>query len=109
MAGDTIFIDGVEFSADKKILIKFPKNSDLTEYVIPDGVTEIGKEAFASNSRLRSETIPEGITRIGEYAFFFCSGLESIVLPDSVNQIAKGAFAYAGVDRLFRKRDRNHR
>ena len=43
MGDDTIFIDGVEFSSDKKILIKFPQDSKLTEYVIPDGVLEIGE------------------------------------------------------------------
>ena len=51
MAEDTIIIDKVEFSADKKILLDF--FAETTEYTIPDGVTTIGEYEFESNEELK--------------------------------------------------------
>ena len=51
MAEDTIIIDNVEFSADKKILLDF--FAETTEYTIPDGVTTISEYAFESNELLK--------------------------------------------------------
>lgn len=62
--------------------------------VIPaDGsVTVIGNKAFET-ARITNITIPEGITEIGEEAFAWCVMLESIVIPDSVKIIGDLAFA----------------
>ncbi|MEG0758397.1 MAG: leucine-rich repeat protein, partial [Raoultibacter sp.] len=42
--------------------------SSLTSITIPEGVTSIGREAFAGCSGLTSLTIPEGVTKIGRGA-----------------------------------------
>ena len=39
---------------------EFVDNKKLTEYVIPDGVTEIGIYAFFGCTGLKSVTIPRG-------------------------------------------------
>ena len=87
----------------------------LTEYVIPDGVTEIGINTFSTCRNLTSVTIPNSVTTIGdnafygcsgltdvnignntasigEYAFYCCSSLTSITIPDSVTSIGGRAF-----------------
>ncbi|MBR5131295.1 MAG: leucine-rich repeat domain-containing protein [Alistipes sp.] len=51
---------------------------DLTTYTIPDGVVEIGNEAFANCTELTSITIPESVTSFGEVAFKDCSNLKSV-------------------------------
>ena len=86
-------INGVLFSKDKTILIKYPGGKkDATSYAIPEGVTSIGEYAFRDCSFLTSITIPESVTEIGEYAFDFCSSLTSITIPEGVTKIGEGAF-----------------
>ena len=65
----------------------------ITSVVIPNGVTTIGKGAFASQQRLTSITIPNTVTSIGENAFNDCIALASITIPNSVTKIDRQAFA----------------
>ena len=64
----------------------------LTEYVIPDSVTEIGVQAFSNCDSLTSITIPDSVTTIGDYAFSNCDSLTSVTIPDSVTTIGNYAF-----------------
>jgi hypothetical protein len=65
---------------------------NLTEFVIPDGVTEIGGEAFEGYTSLKSINIPDSVTKISGGAFKGCSSLKSITIPDSVTEIGQRAF-----------------
>ena len=49
--------------------------SDTTIVIIPEGVTEIGDNAFKGCTSLESITIPKGVTSIGESAFDGCTSL----------------------------------
>ena len=66
----------------------------LTEYTIPNSVTEIGGYAFSDCSSLTSVTIPDSVTEIGNYAFYECSSLTSVTIPDIVTTIGGYAFAW---------------
>ena len=68
--------------------------SSLSSITIPDGVTSIGEYAFSGCSSLSSITIPDGVTSIGNYAFRDCSSLSSITIPDGVTSIGYSAFSY---------------
>ncbi|MBR5759997.1 MAG: leucine-rich repeat domain-containing protein, partial [Thermoguttaceae bacterium] len=110
-------INGVLFSKDGKTLVNYPPGRKQKEYVVPDGVETIGKEAFLANfelrtvvfpaglatiddgafrvcGSLRSLVLPDGTTTIGDEAFSSCSSLTEVVLPDSLETIGKGAFQY---------------
>ena len=63
------------------------------EVVIPDGVTEIGRLAFARCFHLTKVTIPNGVTSIGNSAFSNCTALTEISIPDSLTSIGDTAFA----------------
>ena len=73
------------------VLISFAP-AGLTEYTIPDSVTEIGTDAFGYCSSLTSVTIPNGVTTIGTDAFSNCTSLTSVTIPDSVTEIGLHAF-----------------
>ncbi|MDE7445995.1 MAG: leucine-rich repeat domain-containing protein [Lachnospiraceae bacterium] len=78
---------------DRKIASQaFYQNSELTEYEIEDGITEIGEFSFA-RSGLTSVTIPEGVTKIEYGAFYHCDSLTEVFIPDSVTEIEPYAFA----------------
>ena len=65
---------------------------NLTEFVIPDGVTEIKANTFKECTSLTSVVIPNSVTSIGEKAFYSCSNLTSVVIPDNVTSIGYDAF-----------------
>ena len=66
--------------------------SGLTSVVIPNSVTNIGVSAFSGCSGLTSIEIPNSVTSIGDYAFSGCSGLTSIEIPNSVTSIETYVF-----------------
>ena len=66
----------------------------MSEVSIPEGVTEIGKEAFWDCTSLASVSIPEGVTTIGERAFAGCTALASVTIPASVTYIYKVSSDY---------------
>ena len=85
-----IHTDGVEYSDDKKTLVRGPE--EATEITILDSVTSIREDAFYDCSGLTSIVIPDSVTSFGKSAFWKCSGLTSIVIPDSVTSIGEKAF-----------------
>ena len=61
--------------------------------VVPNGVTTIGRSAFAQCSTMISIDLPESLTTIEYEAFGRCVNLKSITVPNSVTSIANYAFA----------------
>ena len=63
-------------------------------------VVRIDDEAFKNVSSIKKATIPEGVTSIGRYAFAYCAHLETVVLPTSLASIEYGAFLESGLTAL---------
>lgn len=61
------------------------------DVVIPEGVKEIGQEAFCDCPSLQSVTIPESVRKISSFAFEE-SSLQSVTIPKSVRSIGASAF-----------------
>lgn len=74
------------------------EGNEITEYIIPEGVTSIGHDAFKNCTSLTSITIPGSVTSIGARAFWGCSSLTSITIPSSVTSI--GDYAFCGCSSL---------
>ena len=66
----------------------------LTEVVLPETLTHIGKTAFAYCFHLQSVTLPGCLTTVDAFAFEDCSELLSVTIPPSVGAIGTGAFGY---------------
>lgn len=83
------FIDGkpVKSIHDKA----FHGLEEVTTIILPEGITDIGKNAF-SGCGITDITLPESIETIGNNAFSGCA-LERIVIPN--NTISLGWFVFA--------------
>ena len=61
---------------------------------IPNGVKEIGDDAFSDCIGLKSIDIPNSVEKIGFNSFQDCRSLTSITIPNSVTSIGTHAFQY---------------
>ena len=80
----------VLFNKDKTTLIAYTSND--TNYIIPNGVTNIGDRAFWECKSLTNIKIPNSVTNIGDGAFGVCESLTCINIPNSVTNIGDSAF-----------------
>ncbi len=96
--GILTFAGGAWYSADKTVLYK--ASQELTAFVVPSTVVEIGANAFAGNKNITSVRFTEkegggyALKTIGNYAFSGCGSLASITLPSSVEKLGVGAFSW---------------
>ena len=70
----------------------FENNKGLTEVIIPNSVTKITNSAFNGCQNIAKITLPEGLKEIEYYTFERCAKLESLVIPDGVYYIGGYAF-----------------
>lgn len=87
----------------KVVYLRAPENA--VDLVIPDGVTEIGSEAFHDCANLESVVFPNSVNMIPANAFYVesiglrirCPKLKSVVLPVHA---AIGSYAFYGLQSL---------
>lgn len=72
----------------------FYQNNEVTNLVIPDGVSNIKARAFCGCTGLTSIDIPNSVTSIGISAFEGCTNLLFVNIPNSVTNIGKVAFQH---------------
>ena len=70
------------------------KNMGVESIVLPDSIISIEDEAFFQNDRLTRVTLPQGLTVVGRRAFACCAALETVELPDTLVSLEAGAFGY---------------
>ena len=80
-------IDGVVFSANGRALLFYPPARPETAYRIPDGVMEIGAEAFCRQQYLKKVTMPDSVKTIRQGAFNSCKELVSVKISEGVREI----------------------
>lgn len=68
--------------------------TSLTSIKIPSTVRSIEFDAFYSCSSLTTINLPEGVKSIRSYAFSSCSSLSSVIIPSSMEEIGDEAFRH---------------
>ena len=71
----------------------------LTEVVIEDGVTEIGKDVFQGCVGLTKVTIPDSVKKIGTWSFYMCKGLKNVDIPANM-EIGDSSFRQSGLEQV---------
>ena len=84
--------NAIIFGYEGKSIIHYSPNNKLPEYIIPEIVTIIEKNAFKDCTSLKSIIIPEGVTQIADFAFQGCTSLQKVYIPSSVTTIGRMAF-----------------
>ncbi len=117
--GNTVYSsqDGVLYNNDKTTLIKFPLNKPITEFTIPDTVTEVEGNAFYGHQK-EDEYDENGLLIVGKWivetkdiggenyeiavddsvthianSIFAINNLKSISVPKSITSIGRGTFS----------------
>ena len=83
----------------KPIAVPAERWADLTEVVIEDGVTEIGKDVFQGCVGLTKVTIPDSVKKIGTWSFYMCKGLKNVDIPANM-EIGDSSFRQSGLEQV---------
>lgn len=67
-------------------------SSEIAEIALPNGLKEIGKEAFCGCISLREIAIPNGVSKIEEGAFKMCISLKNVSFSQTLCTVGKEAF-----------------
>ena len=86
--------DGILYSADGTLLVKYPTSASTEEFAVPEGTVTIGERAFLSNKTIQKVTLPVSLKEIGTYAFSYCTALREIAYEEgtSLSKIGEQAF-----------------
>lgn len=85
-------VDGVFYNKQQTKLILYPVGKGGSSYTIPEGVNDIGLDAFYNCTSFTTITIPDGVTNIEQSAFLACSGLTNITFGSNVINLGTAAF-----------------
>lgn len=80
------------FRIENTVLIRYTEEPDITEVIIPDGITSIGAQAFWWCRNITDITIPESVKTISLKAFKSCFSLKSIRISNGLQYIHPSAF-----------------
>lgn len=88
---------GVEYSDDKKTLVKCPTSLEGS-YTVLQGTTIIGEKAFEGCEKIEEVILSESVLEIRQRSFHGCKKLTSITIPENVEFV--GRWAYYSCDNL---------
>jgi len=77
---ENVVVNGVTFSKDMKVLIKYPKEKKDSFYHVPKSVETIKEGAFYGCRHLTDIFIPDAVERIEFGAFYGCNNLKNIMV-----------------------------
>ena len=96
---ETITIDGVIYSEDKRVLIKYPEDKHEERFYVPDFIEEIGVGCFSDTNYTKYIFIGKNVKKIRERALGdqFNFVIKQIYIPGTVTEL-EGEIFDQGVD-----------
>lgn len=85
---------------DEGGFVTAPWGRGITEIVIEDGVTYIGKFAFIYNQDLKKVTLPSSVQNIGKFAFSECEALETLICPNDIPAVRETGLTNSPIKEL---------
>ncbi len=85
--------DGVLYTIDKTILIRYPAAKADVEYTVSEFCTTISPWAFTDCTKLQKLDLP-AVTAIGADAFFCAQSLQTVNMSDGLTELVGATFAY---------------
>lgn len=107
-------INGILYSKDGTVLVKYPcglsqetfmipssvlkiedsacEQSLFSEVIFPNSVKTIGLSAFSHCKNLLNLELPNNVTKIGRFAFWECISLNNVLLSDNITEIPDYSF-----------------
>ncbi|MDR1821392.1 MAG: leucine-rich repeat domain-containing protein [Oscillospiraceae bacterium] len=101
-AGAFSSVDGVLYTADRIMLVRYPQGKKDEEFAIPGTSFEIGPYAFFKNPYLRRVIVPESTWSVGKFNFTYCEGLLTVEVRGTVTYIDSMCFAGNGDEFILR-------
>lgn len=68
------------------------RNRTMMDFVIPEGVTSIGQDAFTYCYGIMHVTVPSTLTSTGSNAFSYCQALNTISFPNTFTTMGASTF-----------------
>ncbi|MBE7064925.1 MAG: hypothetical protein E7384_03815 [Ruminococcaceae bacterium] len=84
-------VDGVLYSKDKKMLVRYPHGKTDASFTVPDMVVAISGNAFKNARNLNSIILGSGLGAIDSVAFIGCNYLGQITFTGAVPPVLMGA------------------
>lgn len=72
---------------------------NVTNVILPDGITEIGNDAFGY-TKITSMEMPNSVTTLGSEAFYECRDLASLTLSSNLTEIPQRGFSYSSITEI---------
>lgn len=95
-------IDGVMYggaaSPDGLTLLVYPGSRPETDYVMPDGVTDIDSYAFSANSTMRSLTLSKDLNKLDMLTFAECQNIEEVNVAEGNTSFCSDAGVLLSAD-----------
>ena len=87
------------FNTYGEALLYDSSGSLISNLIIPEGVTKIGRSLRGCKS-IKTVTIPETITEIDDYAFYGCINLTEVNMHDNIKTIGEEAFCGCNISEI---------
>lgn len=87
--------DGVLFSKSGNVIVAFPREKNVDDIELSEGITELGDGVFTGNPHIKSIILPNTLKIVPSASFLDLSSLEELILKDSVETVQVASFGGA--------------